>query len=113
MVSTSEVWAIWQEAFNAKDSSRLAHLLSDDYVLITPAATRNKQEALDWVDSDVSPVISNLQIIYENDEVVVCYHDADGGDPEGNARSFTVMCCGKKRDGQFYEWIASPFQVPG
>ena len=53
MVSISEVWAIWQEAFKAKDSSRLAHLLSDDYVLITPAATRNKQEALDWVDSDV------------------------------------------------------------
>jgi len=113
MSLVTELHNIAKEAFANKDSSRLAEYLTDDHVMITPTVNRTKQEILDWIDAGDGPPMSNLKVIYENDEVVVCYHDADGVDPEGNARSFTVMCCGKKREGQFYEWIASPFQVPG
>ena len=48
MVSVSDVFRTWQEAFDNKDSSKLAELLTDDFQFVSARRTMNKQEALDW-----------------------------------------------------------------
>ena len=104
MSFATEFYDIGKEAFETNNSSSFAKLLADDYVMITPQGTRTRQEILDWIDEGKAPVMSNLLIIYDNEDIVVCYHDADTIDPEGNAVSFTVMCCGKKRGSKIHEW---------
>ena len=65
----------------------------------------SRQEFLDWAASGGSPTtISDIEPIYENDEVAVIYHNVDTRDLEGNARPGRLMCCGSKRDGKFYVW---------
>ena len=90
-----------QEGFANKDSSRLAELLTDDFQMITPFRSLSRQGFLDWVAAGGSPTsISDIEVIYENDDIAVVYH----GLQSGNAIGAKVMCCGSKRDGKFYAW---------
>ena len=104
MSLVTELHNIAKEAFANKDSRRLAEYLTDDHVMITPTVNRTKQEILDWIDAGDGPPMSNLKVIYENDEIAVIYHDMDTVDPDGNAVSFTVMCCGRKRGNKCSDW---------
>ena len=55
--------------------------------------TRSKQETLAWVDAGGNPtVIDNLEVLYENDEVAVIYHNANN--PNNNG---VVMTSGAKK----------------
>ena len=79
MVSVSEVFKVWQEAFANKDSSKLAEFFTDDFQLVfAPDVIRNRQEALEWIGAGGSPTtIDNLEVLYENDEVAVTHHSAN------------------------------------
>ena len=69
--------------------------------MITPVMPRSRQEFLDWVAAGGSPTsVSDIEVIYENDDIAVVYH----GLQSGNAVGAKVMCCGSKRDGKFYSW---------
>ena len=104
MSLVTELHNIAKEAFANKDSSGLAENLTDDHVMITPTVNRTKQEILDWIDAGDGPPMSNLKVIYENDEIAVIYNDVDTVDQDGNAVSFTVMCCRRKRGNKFSDW---------
>ena len=81
MVSVSELWQTWQEGFANKDSSTLAEFLTDDFEMVVPSGTRNRQQTLDWTAAGGSPTtIDNLEVLYENDEVAVTHHS-----PNNNA----------------------------
>ena len=94
-----------QEGFGKKNSSGVEKFITDDFELITSFRTMSRQVCLDWVASGGSPTtISDIEPIYENDEVAVMYHNVDTRDLEGNSRPGKLMCCGSKRDGKFYVW---------
>ena len=86
MVSVSEVFKAWQEGFVNKDSSQLAEFFTDDFQFIRPAGsfdlpggTRTRQETLDWTAAGGSPTsIDDLELLYENDDVAVIVHSANG-----------------------------------
>ena len=84
MVSVSEVVKAWNEGFANKDSSKLAEFFTDDFRFVSNIRDISKQETLDWTSSG-EMAIDNLEVIYENDEVAVVYHDANMGDNAGVA----------------------------
>ena len=84
MVSVSEVYKVWQEGFANKDSSRIGEYFTDDFRFVSNIRDIDKQETLDWTSSG-EMAIDNLEVIYENDEVAVIYHDANRGDNNGVA----------------------------
>ena len=84
MVSVSEVVKTWQEGFANKDSSKLGEFFTDDFRFVSNIRDIGKQETLDWTSTG-EMAIDNLEVIYENDEVAVVYHDANMGDNAGVA----------------------------
>ena len=100
MVAVSEVFKVWQEGFVNKDSSKLAEYLTDDFRFVSTKRDIGKQEALDWTAAGGNPTaIDNLEVLYENDEVAVIYHNANN--PNNNG---VVMTFGTKKDGKFFLW---------
>ena len=87
------------EGLANKASSKLAGLLTDDFVFITRLNTRTRQLTLDWTAAGGNPsVIDDLKVLYENDEVAVVQHSANNGKGDG-----TAMALYKKKDGRFSE----------
>ena len=84
MVAVSEVFKVWQEGFANKDSSKIGEFFTDDFRFVSNIRDIDKQETLDWTSSG-EMAIDNLEVIYENDEVAVVYHDANRGDNAGVA----------------------------
>ena len=84
MVSVSEVFKTWNEGFEKRDSSQLAEFFTDDFRFVSNIRDIGKQETLDWTSAG-EMAIDNLEVIYENDEVAVVYHDANMGDNAGVA----------------------------
>ena len=94
MVSVSEVFKAWKEGFTNKDSSQFAEFLTDDFQFVGVAGTRSRQQTLDWIAAGGSPTsIDDLELLYENDDVAVIGHSANG---DGS----TVMALYTKRDGK-------------
>ena len=91
------MWKAWQEGLANKDSSKLAGLLTDDFVIITRLNTRTREQTLDWTAACGNPsVIDDLEVLYENDEVAVVQHSANNGKGDG-----TAMALYTKKDGKF------------
>ena len=84
MVSVSEVWKTWQEAFANKDSSKIGEFFTDDFRFVSNIRDIGKQETLDWTSTG-EMAIDNLEVIYENDEVAVVHHSANRKDGDGVA----------------------------
>ena len=84
MVSVSEVYKVWQEGFANKDSSKIGEFFTDDFRFVYNVRDIGKQETLDWTATG-EMAIDNIEVIYENDEVAVVYHDANMGDNAGVA----------------------------
>ena len=100
MASVTELFNAWKEGFEKKDSSQLAELLTDDFRFVSTRRDISKQEALDWTAAGGNPTaIDNLEVLYENDEVAVIYHNANN--PNNNG---VVMTFGTKKDGKFSLW---------
>ena len=57
------MWKAWQEGLANKASSKLAGLLTDDFVFITRLNTRTRQQTLDWTAAGGNPsVIDDLKV---------------------------------------------------
>ena len=97
MASGTELWKAWQEGLANKDSSKLAGLLTDDFVFITRLNTRTRQQTLDWTAAGGNPsIIDDQKVLYENDEVAIVQHSANNGKGDG-----TAMALYTKKDGKF------------
>ena len=91
------MWKAWQEGLANKDSSKLAGLLTDDFVIITRLNTRTREQTLDWTAACGNPsVIDDLKVLYEDDEVTMVQHSANNGKADG-----TAMALYTKKDGKF------------
>ena len=101
MVLATEFLQALKEGFANKDSSSVGGFLTDDFEMIIPVPSRARQWFLDWVALVGNPTtIFDVEVIYENDDVAVVYH----GLKHENTDVRKVMCCGRKRDGKFYDW---------
>ena len=91
-----------QEGFEKRDSSGVEKFITDDFELISPITTRSRQEFLDWGGGNAATVtaVFDVEVLYENDEVAVVSHGTDSGE----TYTGKVLCCGRKRDGKFYDW---------
>ena len=90
-----------KEGFANKDSSSVGGFVTDDFELISPVTSRPRQGFLDWVAEGGNPTtLFDVEVIYENDDVAVVYH----GLKLENTDVRKMMCCGRKRDGKFYDW---------
>ena len=102
MVSVSEAFNTWNEGFANKDSSKLAEFFTEDFRFVSSQFNLNKQETLDWTASNAETKLSNLEVLYENDEVAVVYHNATGGINASSAGSHAlIMALYTKKDGKF------------
>ena len=87
--------------FDDKDSTELAVWLTEDFSLTNRSGTLNKQETLDWTTSGgTQPKISDLEILFENDEVCVGKRTAQ----TNNGKSLQ-MFFSRKRGAQFCQWV--------
>ena len=86
------MWKAWQEGLANKASSKLAGLLTDDFVFITRLNTRTRQLTLDWTAAGGNPsVIDDLEVLYENDEVAVIHDNVKRGDNDGVSTGVFTM----------------------
>ena len=102
MVSVSEVFKAWKEGFTNKDSSQFAEFLTDDFQFVGVAGTRNRLQTLDWIAAGGSPTsIDDLELLYENDDVAVIVHGANGVSPvTGGQGDGVAMAVYTKKDGK-------------
>ena len=102
MVSVSEVFKAWKEGFTNKDSSQFAEFLTDDFQFVGVAGTRSRQQTLDWIAAGDSPTsIDDLELLYENDDVAVIVHGADGVSPvTGGQGDGVAMAVHTKKNGK-------------
>ena len=105
MSLATDTFKAWKEGFDNKDSSEVAEFLTDDFQY-SGQATRSKQETLDWIGAGGNPTtIDNMELLYENDEVAVLMHSAEGSLGKG-----IVMAFATKKDGKFsgYKVVRNP-----
>ena len=104
MASATEFLEAGQEGFEKRDSSGVEKFITDDFQMISPIITRSRQEFLDWVsgggNAATVTAVFDVEVLYENDEVAVVSHGTDSGE----TYTGKVLCCGRKRDGKFYDW---------
>ena len=104
MASATEFLEAGQEGFEKRDSSGVEKFITDDFQMISPITTRSRQEFLDWVagggNATTVVAVFDVEVLYENDEVAVVSH----GTNSGETYTGKVLCCGRKRDGKFYDW---------
>ena len=107
MASASELFKAWKEGFDNKDSSQVAGFLTDDFEYSgVHYGSKTKQETLDWIGAGGYPTaIDNMELLYENDEVAVLMHSAEGALGKG-----IVMAFATKKDGKFsgYKVVRNP-----
>ena len=102
MASATEFLEAGQEGFEKKDSSGVEKYITDDFEMVTPSTTLSRQGFLDWVATGGSPTtVSGIEVIYENDDVAVVYHDVQSANAAVGTKA---MCVGSKRDGKFSVW---------
>ncbi|MEC9013316.1 MAG: hypothetical protein VYA78_01935, partial [Chloroflexota bacterium] len=92
MASASELFKAWKEGFDNKDSSQVAGFLTDDFEYSgVHYGSKTKQETLDWIGSGGYPTaIDNMELLYENDEVAVLMHSAEGNLGKGIVMAFAT-----------------------
>ena len=104
MVSVSEVFKAWNEGFANKDSSKLAEFFTDDFRFVSRVRDMGKQETLDWTagGGNGGSKLDNLEVLFENDDIAVIIHGANGVSPVTGGRDDGVaMALATKRDGKF------------
>ena len=70
--------------------------MTDDFRFVSTIRDIGKQEALDWTAAGgYQTAMDNLEVLYENDEVAVIYHNANN--PNNNG---VVMALYTKKDGK-------------
>ena len=103
MSSVTEAWKAWQEGFDNEDSSKLAEFFTDDFQFVGAQGSKSRQETLDWIAAGGSPTsIDNLEVLFENDDIAVIIHGANGVSPvTGEQGDGVAMALATKRYGKF------------
>ena len=99
------IYEIHQKATNNKDIDAYAATLHDEYEFIShmDGMTMNREQAMEmftFLMNSEDFVTHESRCLYENDEVAGVSHGTDSGE----TYTGKVLCCGRKRDGKFYDW---------
>ena len=86
-IKAIEVLEVWGQGFLTGISDPLAEMLHDDFLFVGPTLTRSKEETLHWVSSTPEMRLSDTEILYENDEVFVGFHNVVRSEGRGTGRA--------------------------
>ena len=86
-IKAIEVLETWRQGFLSGNSAPLSEMLHDDFIFTGPSGNRSKQETLDWVSSTPEIRLSDTEILYENDEVFVGFHNVVRSEGRGTGRA--------------------------
>ena len=96
---------IWRDCFASGNCDSVAEIITDDFVFVrdddegyTDAST-SRDETLSWI-SNTKVRISDFDVLYENDEVVMGFHMVSV--PESPLSK--VMFFARKEHGKFSYW---------
>ena len=107
-ITALEVLKIWQEGFTNGNSGSLSEIITDDFKFVgQTTGTRNREETLNWVSNTPELILDNLEVLYENHEVMVCLHSMARGETKGQ-----VMAFGRLRDGKISYWTVVRGDIP-
>ena len=88
-IKALEVLKVWQEGFAHGNSDSLSKIITDDFVFVgQTTGTRNREETLNWVSSTPDLKIDNIEVLYENQEVMVCLHTMERAEVKGKVMDF-------------------------
>jgi len=87
---------IWRDCFVSGNSDSVAEIITDDFVFVRDDdegyinASTSRDETLSWI-SNTKVRISDFDVLYENDEVVMGFH-------------MVLMFFARKEHGKFSYW---------
>ena len=96
---------IWQDYFVSRKPDSVAEIVTDDFVFVRDDdagyvnASSSRDETLSWI-SNTKVRISDFDVLYENDEVVMGFHMVSV--PESPLSK--VMFFARKEHGKFSYW---------
>ena len=97
-ITALKVLEMWRDGFANGNSSPISEIITDDFIFVnTTGDTRSREETLNWVATTPDLVMSDLQVLYENDEVMVGLHNVvrSGGRGTGKVMFFARIEGGK------------------
>ena len=86
-IKAIDVCEAWGQGFLTGNSDPLAEMLHDDFIFVGPTTTRSREETLHWVSSTPEMRLSDTEILYENDEVFVGFHNVVRSEGRGTGRA--------------------------
>ena len=93
---------MWRDGFAGENSDAIAEIMTDDFIFVgSNGDTRSREETLNWVSTTPDLVMSDLEVLYENDEVLVGLHSVVRSGGRGTAK---VMFFARIEDGKLSFW---------
>ena len=99
-IKALEALKIWKEGFASQNSDAVSKIITDDFIFIGgTSGQRSREETLNWVSSTPDLIMDDLEVLYENDEVMVCLHSVVRAGVNGQ-----VMAFARKQDDKVSYW---------
>ena len=107
-INALEALKVWQDGFASENSDSLSKIITDDFIFVgQTTGTRIREETLDWVSSTPDLKSDNLEVMYENGEVMVCLHNMERAGVKG-----TVMAFARIEGGKLSYWTVVRGDIP-
>jgi hypothetical protein len=91
---------MWRDGFAGENSDAIAEIMTDGFIFVgSNGATRSREETLNWISTTPDLVMSDLEVLYENDEVLVGLHSVVRAGVPGK-----IMFFARIEDGKFSFW---------
>ncbi|MQF82613.1 nuclear transport factor 2 family protein [SAR202 cluster bacterium AD-802-E10_MRT_200m] len=88
-ITASEALNTWKDGFKNGNSDAVSEMITDDFIFIGgTSGTRTREETLDWVSNTPDLIMDDLEVLYENDEVMVCLHSVVRNGVNGQVMAF-------------------------
>ena len=98
MPTALKVLEMWRDGFANGNPEPISEIITDDFIFVnTTGDTRSREETLNWVATTPELVMSDLEVLYENAEVMVGLHNVvrSGGRGTGKVMFFAQIEGGK------------------
>ena len=110
-ISAVKVFEMWRDGFPNGNSGSVSEIITDDFIFdSTTGATRSREETLNWVATTPDLVMSDLQVLYENDEVMVGLHNVVRSGGRGTGK---VMFFARIEGGKISSWTVNRADTTG
>lgn len=76
-------------------------MLHENFIFIGPSGTRSKDATFNWVSSTPDLQMTDTEVLYENDEVPVDFHNVVGSGGRGTGKA---LCFTRVKDEKLSYW---------